>query len=164
MQRKILWAILAIASVVFIISLTIDLFHPPSLETPINRGIATLYATDFAPPDRVKESQIKVYEDRIVIDLQNAKWAKFADTNSMIPFLDEGSNALQIEPVSPSDIQVGDIISYEYGDNVIIHRVIDIKEDGQGTYYVTKGDSNELPDPVKVRYHQVRRILVGIIY
>ena len=87
----------------------------------------------------------------------------------MVPFFDEGSNALQIVPESPEQIEVGDIISYEsrrvdLQGVVIIHRVIEKHKDEQGDYFVVKGDNNSQPDPEKVRFNQIRRVLVGVIY
>ena len=163
-MRRVVIILFIISIVVFLISLSIDLFHPPALEKPVNRAIETVYPETFAPPNRVKENQIHVYLDKIVIDIPNARWARFADTNSMVPFLDEGSNALQIEPKSPEDIEIGDIISYDYEGTTIIHRVIAIGKDDKGVYYTTKGDNNESQDPLRVRFSQVKRVLIGIIY
>ena len=40
------------------------------------------------------------------------------------------------------DVKEGDIISYESGNSVITHRVIEVKEEG----YITKGDNNNTDD------------------
>ena len=119
-----------------------------------------------SPGDWVKEEQIKVYKDRIVIDLADAQWAKFTDTNSMDPVIDAGSNAIHIVPKHAEQIHVGDIISYKpLGmDKIVIHRVIVVGEDENGVFYKVKGDNNPSVDPGKVRFHQVQRVLVGIIY
>jgi len=162
--RKLIIALFVLSLIIFIGALVIPLFHPEPLEKPINAAISKIYTPKLTPPDRIKEEQIHIYEDKIVIEVKNPKWARFAATQSMVPFLDEGSNALQIQPEKPEDIQLGDIISYQYGDSVIIHRVIEINEDEQGRYYIVKGDNNPEPDPVRVRFSQVRRILIGIIY
>lgn len=122
-------------------------------------------ALDVASPsDHITEDQIRVYNDKVVINVDNAQWANFADTNSMDPFLDEGSNALQLVPTSVDEIQVGDIISYQYGTDRIIHRVIFIGTDEEGTYFIVKGDNNPVSDPGKVRFEQIDRVLFGIIY
>jgi|SRR3989344_3729855 len=164
MESKKIFIILFVISILaFIFSLSINVFHPPSLEKPINKAISSIYP-ETAPKDRIKESQIHVYEDKVVIDIKNPKWAKFADTGSMKPYFDQGSNAIQIQPSFPEDIQIGDIISYEHQGNIIIHRVIEIGKDDKGIYYQVKGDNNLSKDPLKVRFSQVRRILVGIIY
>jgi len=117
-----------------------------------------------SPKDRVKEKQIHVYDDKIVIDLKGASWSSFVDTNSMDPMFDLGSNGIEVIPESPYDVKVGDVISYEYDGNVIAHRVVKVGADEQGLYYITKGDNNIIKDPVKVRFEQVKGVLVGLIY
>ena len=117
-----------------------------------------------SPADHIKENQIKVYGDRIELDVKNAIWSKFTDTNSMDPFLDDGSNGIEIIPSNESQIKIGDIISYESNDGVIVHRVIAIGNDEEGKHFIVKGDNNPVQDPNKVRFSQIKGILVGIIY
>lgn len=117
-----------------------------------------------SPKDRVSESQIIVNDDKVTLDIANAQWARFKDTNSMDPFIDEGANAIQIVPESYEDLQVGDVISYELGSNTIIHRIVGLGTDEQGWYAVVKGDNNPGNDAEKVRWSQVRKVLVGVIY
>lgn len=119
-----------------------------------------------SPSDWIKEEQIRVYQDRIEIDLKDAVWAKFTNTNSMDPVLDETANAIEIIPTSPEEIHPGDIVSYksEYSDASIIHRVLETGYDDEGWFAIMKGDNNPLQDPGKVRFKQVRRVVVAIIY
>jgi len=116
------------------------------------------------PKHRINESQIKVYPTGVQIDVKNPEWSTFTPTKSMVPFLDQGSYAIQIVPQSPSDLQIGDIISYQYGSDIIIHRIIRTGNDSEGWYAIVKGDNNNQPDPFKVRFSQVKRVLVAIIY
>lgn len=118
----------------------------------------------ISPGDHIKESQIRVYNDKVELNIQNAIWSRFADTNSMDPLLDAGSNGLEVVPSNAEDIQVGDIISYQSNDGIIVHRVIKIAEDEQGKYFIVKGDNNPAQDPGKVRFEQVKGIMVGVIY
>ncbi|MFH1399715.1 MAG: hypothetical protein ABIG95_06425 [Candidatus Woesearchaeota archaeon] len=124
------------------------------------------YKEKFSPEDRISEDQIKVYKDRVVIFLNNASWAKFESTGSMLPTLNEEANAIEIVPLASEQIKPGDIISYtsDYAKGVIIHRVVETGEDADGWYAITKGDNNKIPDPYKVRFEQVQRVLIGIIY
>jgi signal peptidase len=117
----------------------------------------------MSPSDTISEDQIHVYQNRVVIDI-DAEWARLEDTNSMDPFFDKGANVLQVIPKSPDEIKVGDIISYETENGVIIHRVIAIEEDEYGLFYTVKGDNNPTADPVKVRFSDVRKKLVGVLY
>ncbi len=119
-----------------------------------------------SPRDRIKDNQVLVYDDQVILDIDNAEWAIFTDTNSMDPVIDQGAAAIEIIPSTPDEIQVGDIVSYksEFSDAVIIHRVTEIGQDSNGWYARLKGDNNSDPDPGKVRFDQVQRIVVAIIY
>ena len=117
-----------------------------------------------SPSDWISEEQIKVYNDKIILDINKATWAKFTDTNSMDPFIDEGSNAIEILPENPDDIMEGDIISYQSEEGTIIHRVIEKGKDTEGIYYIVKGDNNTFSDPYKVRYGDVKGVVVAVIY
>jgi hypothetical protein len=146
----------------------------PTLENQVSEEGKTMFLPNFdsppadrpGPHDRIAEDQIHVYRQRIVIDLQDAEWASFTDTNSMDPVIDAGSNALEIVPGSHEDIHVGDIVSYEsqYASGTIIHRVVETGEDQDGWYCRMKGDNLDKIDPGKVRFEQIRRVVVGIIY
>jgi hypothetical protein len=117
------------------------------------------------PQDRIAEEDILVFPDRVVIDLPGAQWARFADTNSMDPVIDRGANALQVVPASMDDIEVGDIVSYRHrSGRIVIHRVIEKNIDERGWYVIVKGDNNPQPDPDRVRFEDITRIVVGIIY
>jgi len=129
----------------------------PSVENP--KEIASPY-------DRVSESQIKVYKDKIIIEVEDAQWASFVDTNSMDPVIDKEANAIQVVPKSYNNIHVGDIISYEseYAEGTFIHRVIKVGFDPDGWYCVAKGDNNPNEDPGKIRFSQIKKVLIAIIY
>ena len=105
-----------------------------------------------SPVDHIAENQIKVFSDKVELDVDNVFWSKFTDTNSMDPFLDTGSNGIEIRPTSEDQIQVGDIISYAYKNGIIVHRVIEISEYSDGVYYRTKGDNKPVRVPDKVRF------------
>jgi len=119
-----------------------------------------------SPYDHIKESQIHVTDSGVTIDIQGAEWAKFTDTNSMDPVLDEWANAIEFIPTSPDQIHVGDIVSYysEIADTTIIHRVVEYGEDAEGPYWIFKGDNIPIRDPEQVRFEQIRRVVVAIIY
>jgi|GEM_PF-685829 len=119
-----------------------------------------------SPYDWIKENQIYVFKDKVIINLKNAEWATFTPTHSMDPVLDETANAIEIIPASEDDIHIGDIISYksDYADGTIIHRVTKIGHDSNGWYCITKGDNIQSEDPGKIRFEQIRRIVVAIIY
>ena len=118
-----------------------------------------------SPADRIAEQQIKVLPDKVIIEVPNAKWATFTPTSSMAPTFDQGANAIQIIPKTPDDIKVGDIVSYVWKDGTtIIHRVIKTGNDENGWYAILKGDNIQNPDPEKVRFEQIKKVAVAIIY
>lgn len=163
------WNIFLIILVFAIGWLSNDIFSAMDNEKPnVITSMIAYQGTEekLSPQDIVKEDQIHIYQDRIVIDVENAAWAKFTDTNSMDPLFDQGTNALQIIPKNESQINVGDIISFTttFEEGVIIHRVVEIGNDEQGWYAITKGDNNPSNDPGKVRFGQIRKLLIGIIY
>lgn len=119
-----------------------------------------------SPYDWISENKIQVEGDKVTINIKNAQWAKFTDTNSMDPVIDKGANAIQIIPTDSSQIHIGDIVSYEseYTDGVIIHRIVEIGYDEDGWYSYLKGDNNPKNDPGRVRFSQIKRVTVAIIY
>ncbi len=124
-----------------------------------------------SPSDHITEDRIHVYNDSVYLDIEGVQWSSFTDTKSMEPILDYNSNALQIIPQSPDEIHIGDIVSYQtprterkVGNSLIIHRVIEIGTDSKGWYAITKGDNLKRPDPDKVRFSQIRKVLFAIIY
>ncbi len=116
-----------------------------------------------APHDFVQENQIEVYPDKIIININNASISKYAPTGSMKPVLDEYSNGIRIIPQSESEIHLGDIITFEENENLIVHRVVEIGEDFEGKYFITKGDNNSVADG-KIRFKDIKYITIGIIW
>lgn len=119
-----------------------------------------------SPFDHIKEEQIHVYDDVVVLDIKNASWASFANTKSMDPLLDGEANGIEIKPKSIDDIHVGDVVSYKptFTDGLVIHRIVETGFDENGWYAITKGDNNNVEDPEKIRFEQINGILVAIVY
>ncbi len=167
MFRLVLRGIFIFAVIMLVSALVIDKANNRAIEKPINKLIDNvIYGAKPYPKDRIKEEQIKIYPDKVVIEVKNAKYASFADTHSEEPLFGSGSNAIQITPSKPEDIQLGDIISYKSSltNEIIIHRVINIDKDEKGLYYTVKGDNNDKPDQEKIRFEQVKSLLIGVIY
>jgi signal peptidase I len=148
--------------VLILIVLFANLVYSFDLKNP------SIFTTNerISPQDRINEDQIHVYKDRIVIYIPEATYARYADTNSMDPILDEGATGFEIIPDSEEDIRIGDIITYqpEWTSNLVVHRVIEIGEDEQGWFAYTKGDNTSSIDPGKIRFEQVKYVLVGVFY
>lgn len=119
-----------------------------------------------SPSDWVSEKDIQVFKDRVTLNVPNVVWAKFTNTKSMDPVLDSSANALELVPTSDSQIHVGDIIAYkaDWIEGTVIHRIIKTGSDENGWYAIVKGDNNPVEDPGKVRFDQVKRVVIAIIY
>ena len=152
-----LWKILFLVGVLLLLSLAVISLTP--VPKIIFGG-----AENASPGDWVKEDQIKVYSDQVVLNISGATWASFTNTNSMDPFLDENSNAIEIIPKNPDAIRVGDVVAYKTSSGVVIHRVVEKGKDTKGIFYLLKGDNNRLGDPVKVRFEDIRGVVVAVVY
>lgn len=132
----------------------------------VKQPFSVIKSERISPFDHISQDNIFVYDDKVVINIDNPAWAQFTDTNSMDPVIDIGSNSIEIKPRTPEDVHIGDIVSYKSKliEGVIIHRVVAINEDAEGFYYTLKGDNNLISDPEKVRFDQVEGVVVGVIY
>ena len=129
---------------------------------------------EIHPFDRIDDSNIKVYSDKIVIEGSFNK-IKSSGTGSMLPMLFKGATYFTVEP-DKEEIEVGDVIVFkapkeemkENGFNIsgtlITHRIIDKGTDSEGIYYYTKGDHNNKIDGAKIRFENITRIVVGVIW
>jgi len=118
-----------------------------------------------SPNDWISQDQIRMSAEQITLAIPNAILTTYANTNSMDPVLDDGAHGIEI-PAVEEKLRVGDIISYksEEFDSIIVHRIISIEEDDQGTYYIMQGDNNFTRDPQRVRFDEIVGVVVGLIY
>jgi hypothetical protein len=86
-------------------------------------------------------------------------------TGSMLPTINDQTTVIYLQPKSPDDLHVGDIILFDsMTHGRMTHRIIG--DNGDGTY-VTKGDNpitNTLPDVEQISFNQVRGRVVALIY
>lgn len=74
------------------------------------------------------------------------------ETASMDPTISVGALTV-VKPEGAAHLAEGDIVAYQRGDAVIVHRVM-VNQVVEG-YLTTKGDANELEDQDPVRYESV---------
>jgi signal peptidase I len=146
----------------------ITYFFMYGLESPFSNNFGVLNInSNNAPSDFIKEKNIKIYDNRVIIDIPGVSLSRYAPTGSMKPVLDEGSNGIRIIPRSEDDINIGDIITFKQDidndDYLIVHRVIEKGEDLEGIYFITKGDNNSLNDG-KIRFSDIKYLTIGILY
>lgn len=148
----------------FLIANLLNFYVATGSEIPFLRqfGLGMSYDNN-APFDNIHENQIEINEDSVIIHVKNASLGKYAATGSMKPVLDENSNGIRIVPSSKEEIHLGDVITYQDNNDLIIHRVVEIGNDENGWYVITKGDNNDVSDG-KVRYSQIKFITIGILW
>jgi len=117
----------------------------------------------YSPSDLVGDDKITVFDDKVVIEVSGAKLSTYENTGSMLPTLGAGVNGISIVPNSSEEIKVGDIVSFRREGKLIVHRVVQKGVDSEGLFFVTKGD-NSIADDGKVRFDEIERILIALIY
>ena len=138
--------------------------EPGSLAKVMQRVTGTS-VEHASPSDHLLQDQIHVYPDSIIIDVKNATWSRFANTNSMDPLFDATANGIELKPASPTQLKVGDIVSFRTPATThpTIHRIVEIGFDTEGWFAITKGDNN-VGDDGKVRFDAIEGVLVAILY
>jgi signal peptidase I len=167
MNKKAFLKAFAITLVFMLGFLTSNIYAGINTERPSTIDLGDNRTDEVPSPSKwIQEDQIGVYSQRVILDIEDPQWAMFTDTHSMEPVLSSRSYAIEIVPESPDEVNIGDIVSYEskYADGIIIHRVIDKGYDSDGVYFVMKGDNNPTQDPGKIRFDQLQRVVVAIIY
>jgi signal peptidase len=80
-------------------------------------------------------------------------------SGSMRPAMEVGDISIVIS-TNPSNIQVGDIIQYWQGEEMNLHRVVEIRQTESGLQFITKGDANNAADTTPVTADQIRGKLI----
>jgi hypothetical protein len=134
------------------------------LEVPFNTGLSVFDGDGTnAPSDWVREGDIIILEDKVILKIDGATLSSYVDSGSMVPVLDKGANGIRIVPKSEEEIEVGDIVSFRMGALLVVHRVIEKGIDEEGTYFIMKGDANSVSDG-KIRFDDIEYVTIGVIY
>lgn len=157
-----------IFSVVFllgVLSATLVSYYSSSeIENPVSWSLDLLgFSQANTPYDFIDKEDILVYDDKIIINVNGASIGRYTPTGSMEPLLNENSNGIRITPNSEDDIHIGDIITFQKNNDLIIHRVINKGVDDKGTYFITKGDNNTTSDG-KIRFEDIKYLTIGILW
>lgn len=81
-------------------------------------------------------------------------------SGSMEPKIKVGDIVL-VKKVDPSNIKEGDVITYKIKNNIYVtHRVVEVVKNHNSTYFITKGDANNIIDSEQV----VAENLVGKVF
>jgi signal peptidase I len=137
-----------------------------NLEKPLELGglkqVSTL-SNETSPGDWISSNQIQVYSDKLIIDISGISISNYAPTGSMRPVFDAGHNGIRIVPTNENQLKMGDIISFQKGSDLIVHRIVDKGLDENGIYFITKGDNN-LQSDERVYFKDIKYVTIGILY
>lgn len=155
-------------SIVFLLgvlcSTLVNSYYDSELENPLSWNLDFLgFSQANTPYDFIDKEDILVYDDKIIINVNGASIGRYTPTGSMEPLLNENSNGIRITPNSEDDIHIGDIITFQKNNDLIIHRVINKGVDDKGTYFITKGDNNTTSDG-KIRFEDIKYLTIGILW
>lgn len=85
-------------------------------------------------------------------------------TASMFPTIHVGDLCI-IKKCTANEIELENIIEYQMEGYTVIHRVIDIYQEGGQFYFITKGDNNDSEDKTPVRQNQlIGKVIFKIPY
>jgi hypothetical protein len=126
-------------------------------------GLAIENSHKDSPSDWIKDENITISGNSIIVEIGNFTLSNYADTGSMEPTINNFSKGISIKPKTPEDIQIGDIVSYFKKNKIIVHRVIEKGRDEFGDYFITKGDNNANPDK-KIYFKEIKSVIIGVLY
>jgi len=76
-------------------------------------------------------------------------------TNSMEPTINVNDVVINKE-IKQEELNVGDVITFQYKGEVITHRITKIDNEADETQYTTKGDNNNIEDTFKITYENIK--------
>ena len=117
----------------------------------------------------ISDDAIHVYDDYVMINQSDIIKGHIQGT-SMLPGIKAGDTLFYVPVTNETNLEIGDVIMYEYSSNQIYynHRIIGIHSnltlfDGE-MIYVMRGDNNKLNDDFMVTRNLIKYKLVGVIY
>ncbi len=160
---RLAWLVVSVIIILTAMSLFLVPFNNPfavknTKEMPLGTNEEKL-----SPQNYINTGEIEIKNDKIIININDARIGRFANTSSMMPLINENANSIEIIPKEPEQIHGGDIVTFEQDGILIVHRVINTGYDEKGWYAITKGDNTEAADG-KIRFEQIYYITIGILY
>lgn len=102
------------------------------------------FHTDYIEIEKQHNAAIDILREHL---LRNQPVEIRAQGSSMLPVIFPG-DTLVVQYKDPASLQIGDIILMELNNGLIVHRIINIRQDpaGFGLWFKTMGDSRNAPD------------------
>ena len=87
-------------------------------------------------------------------------WVIAIASGSMAPSIDKG-DAVIIEKIDSKkdSLKKGQVVAFKYDGIIVVHRLVDIKDDTGTEYFYTKGDANSKPD----NFYLTKDKIIGVV-
>ena len=121
---------------------------------------------DIPTSPSIPDVDFVLSEKALMLKYDKLNLSSVTDTKSMLPTISYEHTAIFTNKFDPKKLVVGNIIAYESDsfDIPIMHRIIEVKNDGSSVCYILQGDNNLSPDPECVKPAKVVGLVVGIIF
>ena len=124
------------------------------------------------PLGHLNISEVFVAGDSSIVTLRTGAlqrqivYSNVQDTHSMQPVIGGNSTVIRFVPEGSSDIKLCDMVEFGTAEKApwALHRIVEIGQDEEGTYYVTKGDNNNLVADRKVRFKDIHYVVLAVVY
>ena len=116
-----------------------------------------------SPCNHLRTKDIEAYSNKMIIKHDNMIYGRIGDSGSMEPLMNQWTHSIEYKPSNESEICQGDIIVFHKDTHDVIHRAIIVGYDKDGWFAITKGDNNDIGDG-KIRWHQVKSVVIGLLY
>jgi hypothetical protein len=137
------------------------IFFYSGVEMPFGTGF--VIGDVGAPSTWVADEEIILFDNEVLLRIENVSMSRYASTGSMLPTLGRNSRGLVVVPRDVGQVGVGDIVSFRDFGRLIVHRVVEKGTDEEGVYFITKGDNSDFLDG-KIRFEDIEHVLIGILY
>lgn len=143
------------------------------LEQEINGNFRDMCYTNLQPSpfisaDKANMHKFNYQSEEFTLDFSDMglRISSVTPSGSMRPGIPDGAILLLVDVFNESDVHVGDVISLkrENDKKNLLHRVVNITNDGNGTMYITKGDNNRVADKRTWRFEDIKDKLVGVLW
>ena len=80
-------------------------------------------------------------------------------SESMHPKINKGDAVIYKKINNDKDINIGDVLAFNSGNKIIIHRLVEKKVENGTIYYITKGDANNSVDDINTSIDDIKGIV-----
>ncbi len=113
------------------------------------------------PKDRIKEEDIQLRHNSVIINIPGASLSKLDDKSSRESLFSSHSEGLVMNVSSPSELKAGDIVSYFSPSKqmMVYGRISHIGEDKEGWYAQFSSEGRR-----RIRFNRIEKVVVAVLY